>query len=89
MQPGPKAFVLLALAAGAMGFGYAAWNVGIARGNVTLLAGASYFIPIFSALLAALVLRTALPLAFWQGTLMVCAGSMLCWLATRGRLADT
>ena len=75
--------VLLALAAGAMGFGYAAWNVGILRGNVTVLAGASYFIPVLSAALAAAVLQTPLSLSFWQGACMVCAGSILCWLATR------
>ena len=73
----------LLLAAAAMGFGYAAWNVGILGGNVTVLAGASYFIPIFSALLSALVLQVPLSLAFWQGAAMVCAGSVLCWLATR------
>ena len=36
----PQAIVMLVLAAAAMGFGYAAWNVGILRGNVTILAGA-------------------------------------------------
>ncbi|TCB73291.1 aromatic amino acid DMT transporter YddG [Acinetobacter sp. ANC 4173] len=77
------AIVYLALAAGAMGFGYAAWNVGILHGNVTVLAGASYFIPVFSAALAALVLKTPLSISFWQGSAMVCLGSVLCWLATR------
>lgn len=77
------AIVYLALAAGAMGFGYAAWNVGILHGNVTVLAGASYFIPVFSAALAALVLKTPLSISFWQGSAMVCLGSILCWLATR------
>jgi drug/metabolite transporter (DMT)-like permease len=77
------AVLYLVLAAAAMGFGYAAWNVGILGGNVTMLAGASYFIPIFSAVLSALVLRVPLSLAFWQGAGMVCAGSVLCWLATR------
>ncbi|WP_454056096.1 aromatic amino acid DMT transporter YddG [Cupriavidus sp. Marseille-Q8015] len=77
--------VCLALAAGAMGFGYAAWNVGILHGNVTILAGASYFIPVLSAALAATLLRAPLSLAFWQGASMVCAGSILCWLATRGK----
>lgn len=77
--------VHLLLAAAAMGFGYAAWNVGILHGNVTLLAGASYFIPVLSAALAALVLSTPLSPAFWQGAAMVCAGSVLCWLATRNK----
>lgn len=79
------AIIYLAMAACAMGFGYAAWNVGILHGNVTVLAGASYFIPVLSAALAATLLRTPLSLGFWKGASMVCAGSILCWLATRGR----
>jgi drug/metabolite transporter (DMT)-like permease len=79
------AIVLLLLAASAMGFGYAAWNHGILRGNVTLLAGASYFIPVFSAAIAAGLLGTSLSASFWQGVVMVCAGSMLCWFAIRER----
>lgn len=78
-----SAIVYLVLAAAAMGFGYAAWNVGILHGNVTVLAGASYFIPVFSSALAAAVLHTPLSLAFWQGAAMVCVGSVLCWFATR------
>lgn len=87
---GPMAFtseavIYLLLAAGAMGFGYGAWNVGILHGNVTILAGASYFIPVLSAALSSLLLRTPLSLAFWQGSAMVCGGAILCWLATRAR----
>jgi len=78
------AVLWLAAAAGAMGFGYAAWNVGILHGNMTVLAGASYFIPVFSAFLSAVMLSAPLPLPFWQGAGMVCAGSVLCWVATRG-----
>lgn len=73
----------LVLGAAALGFGYAAWNVGILYGNITVLAAASNLIPIFSAVLAATMLHTFLPLAFWEGSLIVCAGSALCWLATR------
>lgn len=80
-----EAIVYLVLAAGAMGFGYAAWNVGILHGNVTILAGASYFIPVFSAALSTLLLRAPLSLAFWQGSAMVSGGAILCWLATRAK----
>lgn len=73
----------LALAAAAMAFGYAAWNFGVLHGNMTVLAGASYFVPVLSAAFAALVLATPLSVPFWQGTAMVCAGSITCWLATR------
>lgn len=83
MQFNVHAMVYLVLAAAAMGFGYAAWNVGILHGNVTVLAGASYFIPVFSAALAATLLHAPLSVAFWQGALMVCGGSILCWIATR------
>jgi drug/metabolite transporter (DMT)-like permease len=82
-----EAIVYLLLAASAMGFGYAAWNVGILHGNVTLLAGASYFIPVLSAALSTVLLRTPLSWAFWQGAAMVCGGAILCWLATRGKRA--
>lgn len=74
--------VLLATAL-AMGLGYATWNVGLLHGNVTLLAGASYFIPVISAFLSASFLRIPLSVAFWQGAMMVCAGSIVCWLAMR------
>ena len=82
-----EAVVYLLLAAAAMGFGYAAWNVGILHGNVTLLAGASYFIPVLSAALSSLLLRAPLSMAFWQGSAMVCGGAILCWLATRAMRA--
>lgn len=85
MDFSPEAILYLVLAAGAMGFGYGAWNVGILHGNVTILAGASYFIPVFSAALSTLLLRAPLPLSFWQGAAMVCAGAVLCWLATRAK----
>jgi drug/metabolite transporter (DMT)-like permease len=79
----PRTVIYVVLAAGAIGFGYAAWNIGILHGNVTVLAGASYFIPVFSSALAAKLLKSPLPFAFWQGAMMVCAGSILCWMATR------
>ncbi|MTV38344.1 aromatic amino acid DMT transporter YddG [Duganella radicis] len=80
-----SAIVYLLLAAAAMGFGYGAWNVGILHGNVTVLAGASYFIPVLSAALSTMLLRAPLSLAFWQGAAMVCGGAILCWLATRAK----
>jgi len=67
----------------AMGAGYAAWNVGILHGNMTLLATVSYFTPVLSAVFAALVLSTSLTINFWQGVAMVTVGSLICWRATR------
>lgn len=85
MQLRVSGIVYLVLAACAMGFGYAAWNVGILRGHVTVLAGASYIIPVFSAAISAMLLHAPLSFAFWQGAAMVCGGSILCWTATRSR----
>lgn len=87
MQWSWRAALDLALAAGAMGLGYAAWNVGILHGHVNILAGASYFTPVFSAALAALLLGVPLPASFWAGAFMVCGGAILCWGATCSRRA--
>ncbi len=73
----------LVWAAVAIGLGYAAWNIGMLHGHVMLLAGASYFTPVFSAALAASLLGVPLTASFWLGTAMVCGGALLCWLATR------
>ncbi len=61
----------------ALGLAYAAWNVGILHGNVSLLAAASYFTPVLSSALA-ILLSATLSWSFWQGAGMVCLGSLLC-----------
>lgn len=76
--------ILQLLVTGAiMGTAYAAWNIGIIQGNMTLLATASYSTPVLSAAFASLWLGVALTPAFWQGVVMVCAGSLICWWFTR------
>ncbi len=77
----------LCVTGGAMAAGYALWNVGILKGNLTLLATASYFTPVFSTFFAAVWLSTRLAPAFWQGVALVTAGSLICWAATRGKAA--
>ncbi|MGP3280546.1 aromatic amino acid DMT transporter YddG [Serratia bockelmannii] len=84
MQFSAGVTVTLLCAGVAMGAGYAAWNVGILHGNMTLLATVSYFTPVLSAVFAALVLHTSLTANFWQGVAMVTLGSLICWRATRG-----
>ncbi|MFM2484950.1 aromatic amino acid DMT transporter YddG [Celerinatantimonas yamalensis] len=78
-----KVGYVLASAAVAMGVGYAAWNKALLNANVTLLAILSYFIPIFSALIAAWQLQVSLSWPFWQGCLLISLGSLLCWWVTR------
>jgi len=75
------------LAAAAMGLGYAAWNVGIMYGNISVIAGASYFTPVLSAALAAALLGVPLSSAFWFGAVMVCVGAILCWISTKSKSA--
>ena len=76
------ALLTLLVASAAMGLGYAAWNIGIIHGNITVLVVASYFTPIISSILAMFVLQTQLSMSFWQGTAMVTAGSFICWVST-------
>lgn len=62
--------------------GYAAWNIGIIQGNITLLVTLSYFSPLFSSLISMIILDTQLSVEFWQGALLVTAGSFICWVST-------
>lgn len=68
----------------AMGSGYALWNIGIIGGNMMLLATLSYFTPILSTFISALILDISLTANFWQGVVMVTIASLLCWWFTRG-----
>ncbi|EGT3571430.1 drug/metabolite DMT transporter permease [Citrobacter amalonaticus] len=83
MQFSTPVVIKLFSAALTLGFAYAAWNVGILHGNVTVMAVGSYFTPVLSSALAAVLLSAPLSFSFWQGAIMVCIGSLLCWWATR------
>lgn len=85
IRPGPA--LELAAAGLAMAGGYALWNIGVLRGNLLLMATASYSAPVLSSAFAALWLGAALTPQFWQGTASVTIGSLLCWYATRKRAA--
>jgi drug/metabolite transporter (DMT)-like permease len=64
---------------------YSCWNHGMQHGNFTLLATASYFTPVLSALIASLWLGVQPGAGFFVGAAMVTVGSLLCWWATRAR----
>lgn len=66
----------------AVGMAYVAWTLGMSKGNITVLAAASYFTPVLSCLFAAVWIDAKLDSAFWLGVAMVVAGSLLCWDAT-------
>ncbi|MGK0149682.1 aromatic amino acid DMT transporter YddG [Pseudomonas putida] len=79
----PGNCIELTVAVLAVAGGYALWNTGITKGNLTLLATASYFAPVLSSAFAAFWLNTSLTIQFWQGALLVTVGSLICWHATR------
>lgn len=73
----------LLLTALVMGSGYALWNIAIIGGNMLFLATLSYFTPILSTLLSAVILGVAITATFWQGVALVTIGSLVCWWVTR------
>lgn len=62
---------------------YACWNYGVQRGNLTLLAMASYFSPILAMLFGAAWLGFIPSSGAIYGVVLVTAGSILCWLSIR------
>ena len=66
----------------AMGGSYAAWSYGVTRGNITILAIASYFTPVLSCLFATVWIGASLDASFWKGVAVVVAGSLMCWSST-------
>jgi len=77
------AWIYVLMAGVGVGLGYAAWNIGVLRGNLQILVISSYFIPILASMLAVYILDAQLSSAFWLGTLAVTIGSLICWFATR------
>ena len=78
-----KSAMIVILASAALAFGYAAWNIGILHGNVTVISTASYFIPILSSVLTSFMVGSSLTFSFWQGCALTSVGSLLCWISTK------
>lgn len=73
--------ILYVLAAGAaIGLGYGAWNFGILKANATAMVVASYFTPVLSSVIAAILLGVSLSSSFWLGVALVSGGSLVCYL---------
>lgn len=86
---GWKGVVSAVLGAMAVGGAYAAWTYGTMKGNLTLLAIASYFTPVLSCVFATFWIGADLTLSFWKGVALVVTGSLVCWHATRGSAPAT
>lgn len=74
--------VLLGIVSLVVALGYAAWNIGIIKGNITILVTLSYFSPVISTVISMFILDTQLSHAFWTGVLLVTTGSFVCWIST-------
>ena len=66
----------------AVGMAYVVWTLGMSKGNITVLAAASYFTPVLSCVFATFWIGAELNSSFWTGVVLVVAGSLLCWDAT-------
>ncbi|WP_288688792.1 aromatic amino acid DMT transporter YddG [uncultured Acinetobacter sp.] len=74
--------ILMLMVSTVTALGYAAWNIGIIKGNITILVTLSYFSPIFSSLISMFIQQTNLSLSFWHGAILVTVGSLICWIST-------
>lgn len=72
----------VAIGAVALGGGYAAWNYGIAKGNITILAVSSYFTPVLSCIFASIWIGATLSFNLIVGVGILVLGSILTWSAT-------
>lgn len=72
----------MVLGALAMAVPCAAWTYGVSKGNITILAIASYFTPVLSCVFASLWIGASLTASFWLGVAVIVAGSLLCWSST-------
>lgn len=85
MQWSWTAGLQLILAGALTALGYSCWEHGIQHGKLAVLAAASYFTPVLSALMASLLLQVLPGWSFWQGVALVTLGSLICWWATRSQ----
>lgn len=83
MQWSSSTALQLFLAGALTALGYSCWEHGIQHGKLAVLAAASYFTPVLSALTASLLLQVLPGWSFWQGVVLVTLGSLICWWATR------
>jgi drug/metabolite transporter (DMT)-like permease len=63
--------------------GYELWDLGMRKGNHTLVAAASFSIPFFSTLLSSLILGIAISKGFWVACILIIAGAILCRLSLK------
>ena len=81
-ESGLHGWISLVVGAIALGGAYAAWNYGISYGNMTILAIASYFTPVFSCLFASIWIGASLGMSLLFGVFVLVIGSIMSWSST-------
>jgi drug/metabolite transporter (DMT)-like permease len=74
--------------AGATLIAYALWDIAMRRGEVVLVAAASYFTPLFSMLISFTYLNVTPSPNVWLGCLCIIAGSLVSWAAVSDRVSS-
>jgi drug/metabolite transporter (DMT)-like permease len=69
----------VAFMAAATAIAYALWDIAMRKGNVVLVAAASYFTPLFSMLISFAYLDVAPSSNLWLGCLCIILGSLASW----------
>ena len=64
---------------------YTLWDLGTRKGQLILLAALSYFTPLFSTLVSALVLDTTISPQLWLGAGLIVLGAVLSQVGIRGK----
>ena len=77
-----QGWISIVVGAIAMGGAYAAWSYGVTKGQIAILAIASYFTPVLSCLFATIWIDASLDVHFWKGVAVIVAGSLMCWAST-------
>jgi drug/metabolite transporter (DMT)-like permease len=85
----PRALGEAATLGGLTTLAYILWERAMRRGDLLLVAAASYFTPLLSTLVSAAYLRVVPAPRIWLGGLLLVAGSLLSWWSTKPTSPDT
>lgn len=80
---GGRGFVEAAFLGAATYVSYGLWDKAMRKGNVLLVAIASYFTPLLSLVVSSFYLRITPPPSLWWGCAVLVAGSLLSWRSVR------
>jgi drug/metabolite transporter (DMT)-like permease len=86
---GPQAFLEVLALGGITATAYALWDVAMRKGNLNLVAAASYATPLLSTLVSFLYLRVTPGSRVWAGSVLIVVGSLISWRAIIPRAEDT